>query len=323
MAQAVERLLNLALYLADAPGTVTADQIRDEVSGYGPGQDDAAFKRMLERDKDDLRSAGLVIDCDDEGRYRLDRAATYVRSIDLTPEETAAIRAAGTALLGDASFPFPDDLRLALAKIAAEVEVEQLPAAARLADEDPARQGHLVAELSSAATRKKRVSFDYTNSAGSSAPHDVEPYGLFLHDGRWYLVGRDVAKKQTRTYTVGRMGSLSVNAAAPKTADFVRPAGFDVATFVRLPFQYGQEADEFTAVIRFDVAAAWRARRVTAGQGELELAGDGVVWRVPARSQRRLLRFVIENGPGIQVVGPSELVQALRSGLEETGALHA
>jgi len=335
MSDAVERLMNLALYLADAREPVTAERIRADISGYAPPsrQDDAAFLRMFERDKDQLRAAGFLIEGDERGRYLLDRARTFAAPLKLTPEETAAVRAAGTAMLGDPSFPYAEDLRLALAKIATGIDADAVPAAARLADEDPARQGALVASLSAAAARGKRATFAYTNSYGASAPHTLEPYGLFLHDGRWYVVGRDTARDEVRTYAVARIGKLTIDSARPATRDFERPDDFDVRSYVMLPFQYGPAAEEFSATLRFAPPVAWKAAGLTAGQGELvaeggeasttDAATGALTWRIAARSRARLLRFVVENGPGISVVAPADLADELRAGLERVATLHA
>lgn len=323
MTEAVERLVNLALYLAAAREPVTAEQVRADVFGYPADQDDAAFIRMFERDKVELKRMGFVVDGDSEGLYRLNAAATYAKEVDLTPTEAAAVRVASVSLLDDPSFPFTEDLRLALAKVVAEVETGDVPAGARLADENPERQGALVSALSGAAAAFKRVTFGYTNSLGISAPHEVEPYGLFLHDGRWYLVGRDTAKDEIRTYTVARMESVVVNPGRPAHPDFERPGGFDVAGYIRLPFQYGDPAAEFEAVMRIEPAAAWRARALASGQGVLtEDADGGFTWRVGARSAARLLRFAIENGPGVSVTGPPQLTERLRTGLAEAVRLH-
>ena len=325
MIDAVERLMNLALYLAAASEPVSAERIRVDVNGYSADQDDAAFLRMFERDKEDLRAAGFAIVSDDADSrfYRLDPSATFARSVDLTAEEAASVRVAGTALLGDASFPFADDLRLALAKIASAAGDAEVSAAARLADEHAEAQGRSVAELSSAATRRKRAAFQYTNSRGQSAPHDIEPYGLFLHDGRWYAVGRDVALDEVRTYTVSRMSTLRVNEAKPKSPDFERPADFDVRAFVRLPFQYGLPTDEFEAVVRFAPASAWRAASLAGGHGSLTPDGDAIVWRIRSRSRAGLLRFVVENGPGLAIVEPPALAEDLREGLAKVVRAHA
>ena len=327
MVDAVERLVNLAFYLAAAAEPVSAERIRVDVTGYPAEQDEDAFKRMFERDKELLREAGFTIltDAENEGYYRLDRAASFSEGIDLTPEQAAAVRVAGTAMLADPSFPFPDELRLALAKIASALDGGSATATARLADEDPQRQGAVVADLAAAAETCKRVTFGYTNSYGESAPHEVEPYGVFLHDGRWYLVGRDIAKDDVRTYTVARMAETTINAARPKSPDFARPEGFDVRSYLRLPFQYGPDSARFEAVLRFSADAAWRAGSLAAGQGSLapDPDGDGsVFWTVEARSRERLLRFALENGPGMRVVEPADLTEQLTRGLEEVVRLH-
>lgn len=319
---AVERLVNLALLLAASGQPITADRIRHE-GIYPTGQDDAAFLRMFERDKDELRGMGFAIETDATGAYRLDARATFAASVDLTPSESAVLKAVGSALLHDPSFPFTEDLRLGLAKISAEVAGDRLETAARLADEEPAHQGEIVARLSAAAATGKRVEFDYTNSLGDTGPHTLEPYGLFLHDGRWYAVGRDHAKDEVRTYAVTRMAAVTVNSLKPRTPDFERPSDFDVALFARLPFQYGPPDAEFIAQISIDPSIAWRAAALSAGRGELESREDGsLLWRVSARSASRLLRFVIENGPGLSVTAPSDLPETLRNALARTAALH-
>jgi proteasome accessory factor B len=323
MTVAVERLVNLALFLAAAREPVTAEQVRAEVFGYPHGQDAAAFFRMFERDKKDLARMGFSVTGDTEGNYVLDAGRSFTTAVELTPGEAAAARLAATTLLDDPSFPFTSDLRLALAKIAAEIGGgTPTPSAVRLADEDPAEQGRSVGSLSAAAESRKLVTCDYTNSAHITAPHEIEPYGLFLHDGRWYLVGRDTHKDETRTYTVSRMDAVQVNSAKPETPDFERPASFDISRFVRLPFQFGTEKP-FEAELRFAKPVAWRASGLAAGQGALEVLPDGsVMWRVSASSATRLLRFVIENGPGIGIAGPESLSTKLARGLGKVVALH-
>ena len=145
MTQPVERLINLAMYLAAARAPVTTAGIREEVAGYPAGQDDTAFERMFERDKEDLRAAGLHIVSDAEGRNRLDTSSTFATGIPLTGAEAAAVRAVGLALLDDPAFPFAEELRFALAKIATAVDTPDAPVVARIADERPADQGASVA----------------------------------------------------------------------------------------------------------------------------------------------------------------------------------
>lgn len=321
LADPIERLVNLAMYLAAAREPVPGERIRTEVLGYGSDQDEAAFLRMFERDKEDLRSAGLAIVSDARGRYRLDAAATYATELELAPPEAATVRAAAAALIGDSSFPFADDLRLALAKIGTADDPEA-PTMARIADESPAEQGALAARLAGAVTARKRVDFSYTNSLGRTAPHQVEPYGMFVRDGRWYLVGRDTARNEVRTYTVSRMREVQVDRARPKQPDFERPADFDVSTFIRLPFHFGPA--DLEVVLRFEPDTAWRVPSLTCGHGTTTTDADGsVLWTTVVRNPRRLACWTIEHGPGIHIVSPPDLAESLHTMLLTVASLHA
>lgn len=323
MVDPTERLVNLAFLLGAEVAPVTAVRIRNEVAGYGDEaeQDDAAFKRMLERDKKELRAMGLVIESDAEGNYHLDRGATFASQVVLEPGEAAALRAVGIALLDDQSFPFAGELRFALAKISSALNESAPRAVAHVADEDPKRQGELVAALNGAVRSRKTTRFGYTNSYGEKKSHAIEPYGIFARDGRWYVVGRDIEIDETRVYTVSRIADLAVEAARPETADFERPEDFDVSSYIGLPFQYGK--DDFSALVAFAPGEAWRAASLTAGKGELEPGADGaVLWRVNGRSRERILRWIVENGPGITLIEPADLTRQFEDGLARVAAIH-
>jgi len=322
MADPVSRLVNLAMLLASSAGPVSRERIADEVEGYPADQDEAAFLRMFERDKDELRQAGYAIESTPEGEYRLDRNSTFAAAVDLPPADAAVLRAVGVAMLADPSFPFAENLRLALAKIASAAQSEDVPVSSRLADEAPEQQGALVASLDRAITVRKQISFDYRNSLGEEKRHSVEPYGIFATDGRWYLAARDSAIDEVRVYAVARMSAVRVNTLRPGEHDYERPEGFDIASFIGLPFQYGK-AEPFEARLRFDAEAAWRAPRVAGGIGALEPLADGsAVWSVQARDRRRLLRWVVENGPGIRIEEPTDLLGELDTALSRVVALH-
>lgn len=323
MADAAERLVNLALFVASRRAHFTASECRAAGLGYPADQDESAFLRMFERDKDALRAAGLVIDVDRSGEteaYRLDATATFARPIDLTAAEVTTIRAVAAALADDPSFPFGADLGLALGKLGVAGREGPL-ATAELAEESAATQGEYARALAEAVHARKRVSFGYTNAQGQDRDHRVEPYGVFFREGRWYLTGCDQDTGEVRTYAAGRMRDLDVNPARPHTPDFEPPADFDVREHERLPFQYG--AETVSARVRFEPDAAWRAERLARGRGTLETLPDtSVLWTVDALDIDRLAAWIIAEGPGINAVEPPELVESLRSGLHRVVTLH-
>lgn len=330
MADTVERLVNLAMLLASSRTPVTAAQVCAQVAGYPPDQDEAAFLRMFERDKGDLRAAGLVICVDRSGEseaYRLDAAATYAVDLELSAEESMLVRAAGAAMLADPSFPFPEELRLAFSKLTVLADgapvpvVGSAPVASLTADEAPEAQGDRVAELLRAAGARKRVTFGYAGGSTPTASREVEPYGLFARDGRWYLVGRDTSAEDMRVFAVARMSDLAANPLRPKSSDFERPSGFDVRVWMLLPFQFGPQRCE--ALLRFTGPAAPRADALSAGQGRLEARPDGsFVWTVPVADLNSLARWTVSNGPGIEVTAPDAARHALTEGLLEVVSAH-
>lgn len=327
MTDPVERVVNLAYYLADQKHPVSINRIRTEVTGYPEDQDDAAFNRMFERDKDDLRRFGYVIEGESDGQYRLDGRATFASSTTLSPEEAATLRVVCTALLDDPAFPFAEDLRFALVKLSMTDDgqtphSDEVPAVSRLADEDPEDQGANVSALDEAVRGRKTVEFDYTNSRGEDKRHTIEPYGLFAHSGRWYVVGRDRDLDEIRTYCVSRLAGMKPNSRAPRTPDFERPADFDVAAFTALPFQYGS-TDPVTVRLRLTGDAARRSADLCAGKGSLSVDGDSLTWEVGVRNTERLLRWVIENGPGIRITHPKALADEMAARLSALAESHA
>ena len=72
-----ERLLSIVVLLLSSRRYLTAEEIRRAVIGY-PDQDEA-FKRMFERDKEELRELGIPLETgitnalDEEPGYRISR----------------------------------------------------------------------------------------------------------------------------------------------------------------------------------------------------------------------------------------------------------
>lgn len=323
MTDAAERLVNLALLLASAREPVTAAQCRAAGLGYPEEQDDAAFIRMFERDKDALRAAGLVISVStvhDTEAYRLDADATYARPIELAADEVAAIRTVAAALAEAPDFPFQHDLALALGKLGTGMDDAPL-ARTPAADQASAGQSLYARALAEAVQARKTVTFEYTNTRGETRKRTVDPYGVFFRTGVWYVAGRDRDLDAIRTFAVARIERLDVNPLRPHTPDFDRPAGFDVREHERLPFEFGESA--MPARIRFEPDVAWRAESLARGRGQLAALPDGsVVWTVEVADLERLASWLVDEGPGILPVEPPELVSVLGDGLRAVVSAH-
>ena len=85
-----ERLLSIVVLLLDSRRYLTAEEIRAAVRGY-PDEHEA-FKRMFERDKEELRELGIPLETgfnspgDGEAGYRIPRQAYVLPEIRLEPD---------------------------------------------------------------------------------------------------------------------------------------------------------------------------------------------------------------------------------------------
>jgi proteasome accessory factor B len=227
-----ERLLSLVVCLLAARKYLTASQIRDAVPGYPESFD--AFKRMFERDKDELRELGIPLEtgvsatADEEPGYRIPRQAYGLPEIRLEPDEAAVLGLAARVwrraeLAGAAAGAL---LKLRAAGVDAE-ETTQLGIEPRLQTGEAA-----FGPLWEAVRDRRPVSFRY-RAAGRSAAQQrhLEPWGVVHRYGRWYVAGLDTDRGETRVFRLSRIDGPVTFAGRAGTVTV--PAAADVRELVR------------------------------------------------------------------------------------------
>src|SRR6266571_4365749 len=180
-----ERLLSLVVCLLSAGRFLTAGQIRAAVPGYPDTFD--AFKRMFERDKDELRELGIPLEtgtnpgAGDEVGYRISRQAYELPEIRLEPDEAAVLGLAARVwrqaeLAGAAAGGL---LKLRAAGIDAE-ETTQPGIEPRLQAAEAA-----FGALWQAVRDRRPVTFGYRAAGRSSSQaRRLEPWGVVNRHGR-------------------------------------------------------------------------------------------------------------------------------------------
>ena len=211
MADPLERITNLLTLLLETTQPLTLVEIADRLAGQYP-ESDSARRTAFERDKAMLRAEGIPIEQtvmtgDQAGQtaYRIDRARYELGDLGLTDEERNALQLAVAAVqlgtdwgeqaiwkLGGSGGGQRSDL---------EASLPSLPA---------------LPVLFQAVADRAVVGFAYRGQ-----DRTLEPYTLLARNGLWYLVGRDRAKDEIRTYRVDRMegdgrGGLVRHVRAPR-----------------------------------------------------------------------------------------------------------
>jgi proteasome accessory factor B len=303
-----ERLLNLVICLLATGHYLTAEQIRHAVPGYPDG--DEAFKRMFERDKEEIRELGIPLEtgmsAGDEAGYRIPRQAYELPDLHLSPDEAAVLGLAARvwqrASLAEAASGALLKLR------AAGIETDAMGRSPgimgiepRVDTDDPA-----FPVLWQAVRDRRPVAFDY-QGVGRSAPQQrhLEPWGVVSRRGRWYVVGHDRDRDDVRVFRLSRIIGEVVYDGAPDTVTV--PDGVDVRAIAFARDEPPAEPRVATIRLRTGRANGLRrwARSVTsydADWDEAELTFTEIDWFA-----QHLARFADD----VLVVDPPDLREAV------------
>ena len=302
-AKKTERLLNLVICLLATRRFLTVQQIRSAVPGYDQDTEES-FRRMFERDKDELRELGIPLETgthsavhDDEPGYRIARRDYELPEIALEADEAAAV---GLAARLWQSAPLAGATGSALMKLrAAGVDAPAAPALLepRIAASEPAFPG-----CWEAVRDARTVRFDY-RASGRPAPEarTVEPWGVVSWRGRWYLVGFDVDREAQRVFRLSRVVGDVQPVGEPGSV--TPPGDVDLRAAVA-----SMAADEPRAVatVRLRAGAGWELRREATARRPDDAEEGWDVVEIGFSDPERLADRVAGYGADAVVLGPPE-----------------
>ncbi len=197
MADRLERLLNLTATLLDTRRPLTLDELAERVEPRYP-EDKTARRRQFERDKETLRELGVPITVESvdgigaDQAYRIDPKEYYLPELSLSETELAALHLAVSAVRLEGG-----EGREGLAKLGGLSGEGVAEAMAEVA----VTPG--VAALFEAVSRRAPITFSYRGGT-----RRLQPYGVVLRWGHWYVVGHDVERDAPRA----RSGSTASTA---------------------------------------------------------------------------------------------------------------
>jgi len=318
------RLVNLLLHL-QTRGGLTARELSEQLE---------VSIRTIYRDVDALAEAGVPIYAERGPRGGVRLVDGYrTRLTGLTEDEAQALFLAGlpgpAAELGLGTVvaaarlkvlaALPPELRARAARITERFHLDA-PAWFRQAEAVP----HLAA-LADAVWSEMRVKLRYERS-DRMVERTVDPLGLVLKAGVWYVVGR--SDDQVRTYRVSRVASVT-----PLDERFERPPGFDLGAFwAHAISEYKQAIPTIDAVLTVRAGTAdwlaecigepsWSTARTTADPDRLGWLRVELRIESIGSARADLMRV----GPDVEVLGPAALreaiVQAARDVLQRYGVV--
>ncbi len=294
------RLLSI-LMLLQSHGRMTAAALAQAME---------VCERTILRDIDQLSAAGVPLwgERGRQGGFQL-REGWSTQLTGMTEPEANALLLAG--LPGPAT-----ELGLGAAAASARLKmVASLPApwreqAARVGERlhiDPVEwyraqdTPHFLREAADAVWRGRRINVSYESWRGL-AKRELDPLGLVLKAGAWYLAACEMGKDGARTYRLASLRGLVVGTRAVK-----RPRGFDLGRWWReSSARFESELRRLQARVRLsERGLAWLANARTpfvavpdGGRGDVLLAIESI-----EQGARQLLAF----GAEVEVIEPAAL----------------
>ena len=227
MSRKPERLINLTIALLATQRYLTKSEIFRKVQGYEGSAE--TKERMFERDKDDLRTLGIVIDVgsfdplfNDEAGYRIKSEHYQLDLGPVTPTEISLLSLAADAWQGAA---FADATQTALLKLSAigiAADPIDIPGfAPKLSNST--KDLELITD---AIAQTNFLHFAYLSNSLTTELRTIVPIALSNRSGYWYVSGVDQDIQEVRTFRLDRVqGEIK---GSKNTEPFEFPAEFEV-----------------------------------------------------------------------------------------------
>jgi proteasome accessory factor B len=323
--QKAQRLLDVAAFLLRAAEPVSWREIQEQFAEDYGGSGEAAI-RKFERDKAELLELGIPIryeagDEDSSAGYLIDRDEFYLPDLKLPPEDLALLYLAGSAALASGTFPYSRDLAHAMNKLSFAARAPGASEAAALATLHLSGQGldapvappGLLEDLCRAVATRKRVHLTYAGAERRTRTvRDVDPHGLFQRGGAWFLTGWCHLRRDLRTFHLGRIETLEVNAAAPRTPDFTPRPELSLAEVA------SRETWEFTVHppmrcrVRLDPPTPEDVRTSFGPRARFKEERGHTVVELEATNGEGLVRHVLSLGDRAELLSPRPLRERAR-----------
>lgn len=310
----LERLINLVALLLETNRPVTFEEIRGILPAYDQ-PDRASAKRQFERDKDTLRQIGIPVETvptdawEVEEGYRIPKERYELPDVSFTAEEVAALFVAAHA-------PGDPEAARAFRKLALGAEAGVIPAGEGAVAVGVDASGPHLRRVADAVSGRRRLRFRYRPIGGRAGRREVDAWALLFRGGAWYLVGRDRARGEPRSFRLSRIVSEVRDAGRGEPP----PDGFRAADHLTAgPWGLGEP--ETKARVAFSPKVVWWALAGLPGVRTLRTRRDG--WteaEVPAAPGESFVSWVLSFGPDARVLAPASVRNAVVEALEAVRA---
>ena len=272
--------------------------------------------RNVYRDINDLNSAGFAIMFDKGcNSYRFADPDFTLRDIDLNNNELLALLL-GSQIAGSLGKPFEDAYKSILKKVSryagdkTRKRVKDIETIPYFVDIGPAEgfdriEGQYNA-IKEAMDNKHEIEIVYKTmkSPQNETKRIIAPYGLFFHEGLWYVLGYCHLRRDIRTFALDCIRSYRITG-----RHYNIPPDFNMVDHFKQGWHMIQYGEPVEVVLKFaNRYARWIKRRKWHPTQVIEEQKDGsLIFRVTLQGTRELKWWTYHWIPYCQIIAPPEL----------------
>jgi proteasome accessory factor B len=302
-----ERLVNLTIALLATKRYLTKSEIFRTVEGYEGSAE--AMERMFERDKDDLRGLGIVIELgtfdplfEDEAGYRITPSSYQLNLGTLDGRDIALLSLAASSWSGAAMEEVSTSALVKLESIGIDADLESISLSPRIG-----ATNSVFTAITDAIMRRSIVTFDYVSADLTVSTRELHPFALRGRSGSWFLIAFDVNKGEQRTFRLDRIaGEVSVG---KKSGAFTTPS--------ILQEESTEDQPVATVLLRKNRGNQFRAKAIS-----IEIGDEWDSARVPIFSHTWILSLILWHRDDVVVIEPQSLRQETIRALQEVKSAH-
>lgn len=272
--------------------------------------------RNIHRDITDLNSAGFAIMFDKgHNTYCFADPDFRLRDIDLNNNELLALLL-GSKIAGNLGKPFEDAYKSILKKVSGHTgdktrkkmkDTESIPF---FIDIEPVEgfdqiegQYNVIKE---AMDKKAEIEIVYKTmrSPQNETKRIIAPYGLFFHEGLWYVIGYCHLRREIRTFALDRIRSYRMT-----DRHYNIPPDFNMADYFKQGWHMIRYGEPVEVVLKFTSRyARWIKRRKWHPTQVIEEQQDGsLIFRATLQGTRELKWWTYHWIPYCHILAPPEL----------------
>lgn len=305
MSRKTERLINLTIALLATKRYLTKSEIFRTVEGYEGSAE--TKERMFERDKDDLRTLGIVIEVGsfdplfgDEAGYRIKSESYQLDLGAITSTEISLLSLAADAWQGAAFADAAQSAILKLSSIGVPADPIEIPGLSpKLANSSKDLE-----TVTSAIADSDFLVFYYLSATLVAEERLIIPIALSNKNGFWYVTGVDQDLQEVRTFRMDRIqGSLELK---ENKEPFEYPVDFEL----------DQPLASHTANFAVMDIRKGKGQALRSLATSIEDLGEWDQVKVPIFTIESMTAQILWHGEDVFVHKPNELVASVVAGLE-------